>query len=514
LFLKPFPHCRLHLTQRLYSHQHTDHHKPFPHCTLHLTQRLTVLTSTHWSPQTISSLHTSPYPASYYTHINTLITTTHFLTAHFTLPSVLLYSHQHTGHHKSFPHCTLHLTQRLTAFTSTHWSPQPISSLHTSHYPASYCTHINTLITTNHFLTAHFTLPSALLHSHQHTDHHKPFPHCTLHFTQHLTLLTSTHWSPQTISSLHTSPYPASYSTHINTLINTNHFLTAHFTLPSVLLYSHQHTDHHKPFPHCTLHITQRLTVLTSTHWSPKTISSLHTSPYPASYCTHINTLITTNHFLTAHFTLPSVLLYSHQHTDHHKLFPHCTLHLTQRLTVLTSTHWSTQTISSLQNSPYPASYSTHINTLITTNYFLTAHFTLPSVLLYSHQHTDHHKPFPHCTLHLTQRLTLLTSTHWSPQTISSLHTSPYPAPYCTYINTLITINGLYSSVNFNRRNFFRSEEFNNSTLFEENVWKLFYFDVHWVRTVSIVCSRWSVMEERYHATTQKRFYPYMSILH
>jgi len=70
-----------------------------------------------------------------------------------------------------------------------------------------------------------------------------------------------------------------------------------------------------------------------------ETISSLHTSPYPASYCTHINTLIITNHFLTADFTLPSVLLYSHQHTDHHKPFPHCILHLTQRLTVLTSTH-------------------------------------------------------------------------------------------------------------------------------------------------------------------------------
>ena len=50
-----------------------------------------------------------------------------------------------------------------------------------------------------------------------------------------------------------------------------------------------------------------------------ETISSLHTSPYPASYCTHINTLITINHFLTADFTLPTVLLYSHQHTDHHK---------------------------------------------------------------------------------------------------------------------------------------------------------------------------------------------------
>jgi len=30
----------------------------------------------------------------------------------------------------------------------------------------------------------------------------------------------------------------------------------------------------------------------------------------------------------------------------------------------------------------------------------------------------------------------------------------PYPASYCTHINTLITINGLHSSVNFNWRNF------------------------------------------------------------
>ena len=62
----------------------------------------------------------------------------------------------------------------------------------------------------------------------------------------------------------------------------------------------------------------------------------------------------------------------------------------------------------------------------------------------------------------------------------------PYPASYCTHINTLITINGLHSSVNFNWRNFFRGSEFNNSTVFEPNVWKLFHFDAHWVRTVSI----------------------------
>ena len=67
--------------------------------------------------------------------------------------------------------------------------------------------------------------------------------------------------------------------------------------------------------------------------------SPIFEPPYPAPYCTHINILITTNHFLTPHFTLPSALLYSHQHTDHHKPFPHCTLHLTQRLTVLTSTY-------------------------------------------------------------------------------------------------------------------------------------------------------------------------------
>ena len=74
-------------------------------------------------------------------------------------------------------------------------------------------------------------------------------------------------------------------------------------------------------------------------------------------------------------------------------------------------------------------------------------------------------------------------------ETIFSLQTSPlqppYPASYCTHINTLI-INGLHSSVNFNWRNFFRGWELNNSTLFEPNVWKLFHFDVHWVRTISI----------------------------
>jgi len=67
-----------------------------------------------------------------------------------------------------------------------------------------------------------------------------------------------------------------------------------------------------------------------------------------------------------------------------------------------------------------------------------------------------------------------------------SIFEPPYPASYCTHINTLITINGLHSSVNFNWRNFFHGYEFNNSTLFEPNVWKLFHFHVPWVRTVSI----------------------------
>jgi len=42
-------------------------------------------------------------------------------------------------------------------------------------------------------------------------------------------------------------------------------------------------------------------------------------------------------------------------------------------------------------------------------------------------------------------------------ETISSLQTPPYPASYCTHINTLIAINGLHSSVNLNCSNFFRS---------------------------------------------------------
>jgi len=120
----------------------------------------------------------------------------------------------------------------------------------------------------------------------------------------------------------------------------------------------------------------------------------------------------------------------------------------------------------SIFETPYPASYCTHINTLHL-NQRLTVltstHFTLPSVLLYSHQHTS---PYPasYCThintLHLTQRLTVLTSTNFTlPSALlySHPHTSPYPAPYCTHINTLITISGLHSSVNFNWNNFFLS---------------------------------------------------------
>jgi len=67
-----------------------------------------------------------------------------------------------------------------------------------------------------------------------------------------------------------------------------------------------------------------------------------------------------------------------------------------------------------------------------------------------------------------------------------SIFEPSYPSSYCTHINRMITIKGLHSSVNFNLRNFFRGYKFNNSTLFEPNVWKLFHFDVNWVRTVSI----------------------------
>jgi len=61
----------------------------------------------------------------------------------------------------------------------------------------------------------------------------------------------------------------------------------------------------------------------------------------------------------------------------------------------------------------------------------------LPSVLLYSHQHTDHH-------------------------------------------------NRLAFVCEFQLEELFRGLEFNNSTLFELNIWKLFHFDVHLLRTVSI----------------------------
>jgi len=73
-----------------------------------------------------------------------------------------------------------------------------------------------------------------------------------------------------------------------------------------------------------------------------------------------------------------------------------------------------------------------------------------------------YHCPISPSLNRLTQLLTVLTSTHWSP------------------------LNGLHSSVNFNWRNFFHAYEFNNSTHFEPKFWKLFHFNVHWVRTVSI----------------------------
>ena len=70
-------------------------------------------------------------------------------------------------------------------------------------------------------------------------------------------------------------------------------------------------------------------------------------------------------------------------------------------------------------------------------NHFLTADFTLPSVLLYAHQHTHHHKRLAFvCEFQLEERFPRL--------------------------------------------------KFNNSTPFEATVWKLFHLDVHWVRTVSI----------------------------
>ena len=66
---------------------------------------------------------------------------------------------------------------------------------------------------------------------------------------------------------------------------------------------------------------------------------------YPATYCTQINTLHLTQHLTSltsTHFTLPSILLHSHQHTSPYPA-SYCThintLHLTQHLTVLTSTH-------------------------------------------------------------------------------------------------------------------------------------------------------------------------------
>ena len=104
-------------------------------------------------------------------------------------------------------------------------------------------------------------------------------------------------------------------------------------------LFSKLHNYFSSKSPHTSIHFRQNCTSFLNPSFKKWCFVLKPFPPYPSSYCTHINTLITTNHFLTAHFTLPIVLLYPHQHTDHHKPFPHCTLHLTHRLTVLTSTH-------------------------------------------------------------------------------------------------------------------------------------------------------------------------------
>jgi hypothetical protein len=71
----------------------------------------------------------------------------------------------------------------------------------------------------------------------------------------------------------------------------------------------------------------------------------------------------------------------------------------------------------------------------------------------------------PRTSIHFRQRCT----SFWNPSQafhfafvtqirlpLFSIFEPPYPASYCAHINTLITINGLHLSVNFNWRNFFR----------------------------------------------------------
>ena len=96
-------------------------------------------------------------------------------------------------------------------------------------------------------------------------------------------------------------------------------------------------------------------------------------------------------------------------------------------------------------------------------NQFLTADFTLPSVLLYSYQHTDHQKRLAFvCEFQLDELFSAVKNSI----TARCLNQTPENSSI-----SMCTGWGLYASV----------------------------------------CSRWSMREERYQATTQNRFYPDMS---
>ena len=100
-------------------------------------------------------------------------------------------------------------------------------------------------------------------------------------------------------------------------------------------------------------------------------------------------------------------------------------------------------------------------------NHFLTADFTLSSVLLYSHQHTDHHK-----------RLAFVCD--------SIGGTFPSVNPLNAELNPICHLLALLGAHHIFHASRIRVKNSITARCLNRTSEKLFHFDVHWVRTVSI----------------------------
>jgi hypothetical protein len=87
------------------------------------------------------------------------------------------------------------------------------------------------------------------------------------------------------------------------------------------------------------------------------------------------------------------------------------------------------------------------------------------------------------------------------------------PTSNCTYVNTLITINDLHSSMNFYWRNIFCSQKLNNSTLLEPNIFTSSHFEVYWAGLIVAACPKSRMVEGETSRNEINWFYPDMSTL-